>query len=591
MLKGRLKLLWEKYWLQVTLIASFSVSIMLAWWFLGTLDDNTRRYILGINIVSVPFAFISTAVFVLLLYWLQYGGGFSKLQKTKVDAGAVNIKFSDVIGLSEAKREAWEVVQLIKDRARLRKIGGKILRGLLMIGPPGCGKTLLAKAIATEAGIPFLSVSGSEFVEIFVGVGASRVRKLFSQARAYAEAYGGCIVFIDELEVVGRKRILYDAFGGGSETNSTQNQLLVEMDGIVDSDAPVIVIGATNAADEILDPALLRPGRFDRKIYVGRPNLEEREQIFRFYLKRIKADPQLDVARLARKAVYKTPAEIENVVKEAALIATRSKKDEIGYKEITQAIERIELGVAHRLNMTPREKEMTAYHEAGHLVVLYLEHPTSDVFKASIVQRGGVLGVVHSVPKEEMYSSDRNTLFAHIKVALAGFVSERLKYGVTTDGVASDFKNAMQLAHTMVWRFGMGTDGYVGDFSVIPEVQLSDGLKSRLNEQTQEILRQAMREVEAILGAEKHIVERFARELVAKEELEYDEIAAIFLEYGKPPRLATSHATLENRALPAPGSPPVGSEPAPAVSREGVPGEPGPGGHAKAETDPDLPTT
>src|SRR5581483_3199717 len=410
-----------------------------------------------------------------------------------------------------------------KDRSVLKRVGGKILRGLLLMGPPGCGKTMLAKAIATEAGIPFLSVSGSEFVEIFVGVGAARVRKLFKQARQYAEAYGACIIFIDEVEVLGRTRVTYDAFGGGQEGNQTLNQLLVEMDGLTDTDAPVVVIGAMNMAEETLDPALLRPGRFDRKITVGRPNLQEREHIFAYYGKKIQMDPNVDFARLARKAVHKTPADIENILKEAALIATRKGHELVGYKEISEAIERIELGAVHHLSMTPREREMTAYHEAGHLVVLYLTHPTNDVFKASIIQRGGVLGVVHSIPREELYSSDRNTLFAHIKVALAGFASERFKYGVTTDGVSSDFANAMFYAHAMVWKFGMGSNGFVGDFTVIPKEQLSDALKEKLNMETQDVLKEALKEVEATLKAEWQIVERFAQELLKKEELDYDE--------------------------------------------------------------------
>ena len=536
---AKIKLAFARHWLWIAIVLLVVISIVFPLWYLAGMEESVRHYITAINVASLPLQIFSTLVFVGFLYLLQYGGGFTRFKKAKIDASATQVHFSDVIGLTEPKREALEIVQLIKDRSVLKRVGGKILRGLLLMGPPGCGKTMLAKAIATEAGIPFLSVSGSEFVEIFVGVGAARVRKLFKQARQYAEAYGACIIFIDEIEVLGRTRVTYDAFGGGQEGNQTLNQLLVEMDGLTDSDAPVVVIGAMNMAEETLDPALLRPGRFDRKITVGRPNLQEREQIFAYYAKKIQIDPNVDFARLARKAVHKTPADIENILKEAALIATRKGHDLVSYKEISEAIERIELGAVHHLSMTPREREMTAYHEAGHLIVLYLTHPTNDVFKASIIQRGGVLGVVHSIPREELYSSDRNTLFAHIKVALAGYASEKRKYGVTTDGVSSDFANAMFYAHAMVWKYGMGTNGFVGDFTVIPKEQLSDALKEKLNLETQQVLKEALKEVEATLNGEWQIVERFAQELLKKDELDYDEIASIFMQYGKPPKVQT----------------------------------------------------
>ena len=413
---------------------------------------------------------------------------------------------------------------------------------------------MMAKAIASEAGIPFLSTAGSEFVEIFVGVGASRVRKLFTQARQYAQAYGACIIFIDELEVVGKTRVFMDAFGGSSESNSTLNQLLVEMDGLHDDDSHIIVIGAMNAQEEVLDPALLRPGRFDRTINIGRPNLQERKEIFEYYARKIRLAPDVDLARLARKAVYKTPAEIENILKEAALIATRDRRELISYKDVTRAIERIELGVEHRLNLTPRERQMTAYHEAGHLLIVYLCHPTNDVFKASIVQRGGTLGVVHSVPREELYSSDAQTMFAHIKVSLAGYVAEKLKFSVTTDGVSADFANAMNIAHGMVWRLGMGGNGFVGDFTRIPKEQLSDKLKDKLNEETQQLLHRALTEVEGTLRDESKILDRFASELLAHDELDYDEIVKIFLEYGKPPKTIPGEPPAEAAQISAEGA-------------------------------------
>ncbi len=531
----RLKLFFSRHWLALSIGAVAVVAVLFPVWYLAGIEENTRRYIISMNVASMPWMVLNTVIFVGFLYLMQ-AGGMSALKKTKVDAGLVNVKFSDVMGLGEAKREAWEVVQLIKDRARVKAIGGKILKGVLLVGPPGCGKTMLAKAVASEAGVPFISISGSEFVEVFVGVGASRVRKLFKQAREYAQAHGSCIIFIDEIEVIGRKRLLHDAFGGGSETNSTQNQLLVEMDGL-DSDVNIVVFAATNALEEILDDALLRPGRFDRKIFVGKPNLEERAAIFSHYLGKIKFDPVLEVGRLARKAVNKTPAEVENIIKEAALIAARSSRDMVTYEDISSAIERIELGVAHRLTMTPREREMTAFHEAGHLTSLYLTHPTKDVFKASIISRGDAMGVVHSVPVAELHAPDRNSLLADIDLNMGGYAAEKIKYGVTSTGVASDFRSAANIAHAMVWRFGMGTGGVIGDISSLPASERSNELCDRLNRETQELLAERLRATEALLRENWPIVERFAAELLAREELDFDEIAAIFSEYGKPPRL------------------------------------------------------
>ncbi|MBI4063295.1 MAG: AAA family ATPase [Elusimicrobia bacterium] len=535
MKRRKLELWFRKNWLYIVIVAGVFFCFVLPIAYLQTLNPETKSFILGVNFGSLPIYIIQTLIFVGFLYWLHYGGGPSRMRGTKINLEMdAKIKFTDVIGLSEAKREALEVVQLIKDRARVKRIGGKIVKGLLMIGPPGCGKTLLAKAIATEAGIPFLAASGAEFIEVFVGVGAARVRKLFKDARLYGDAYGGAIVFLDELDVIGRQRVSFDAFGGGQELNSTTNQLLTEMDGIEPSHN-VVVIGATNVVEEALDPALLRPGRFDRKIFVDRPNLEERQAMFDYYLKRVQYDPAIEVGRLARKAVYKTPAEIQNIVQEAALISARNGSERIGYREISQAIERIELGVAHRLNMTPHEKERVAFHEAGHLVVLYLHHPSDEVFKASIISRGGALGVVHHQPREEMFTKSKDDLYATIKVALAGYVSEKIRYGVTSSGVASDFANAMAIAHDMVWRFGMSRDGFFGDFNRIPKAQLSEAFKEKLNNESQHILNQAERETGQILKAEWKLVERFANELIAKEELEYDEIDVIFKEYGRQP--------------------------------------------------------
>ena len=517
------------HWLGITITISLMILMALSAIGIMMLESFYRIQILATQPLMIIVWLLGATISAFVYVWVLFGY-FTKSAKKRVQGQQVNVKFSEVIGIDEAKEEAWEVVQLLKDHARLKQIGGKILRGILMVGPPGCGKTYLAKAIATEAAIPFLSLAASDFVEVFVGVGASRVRKLFKEARRLAYANGACIVFIDELDAVGRTRTF--SWMGGQETNSTLNALLVEMDGLSSRQENVVVIGATNAAEEHLDAAMLRPGRFDRKIYVDRPTLEGREQVFKFYLSKVKADSTVDVGRLARKAVYRTPADIENIVKEAALIATRNKRDLVTYEDLSEAMERIELGIKHRKHMTEAERKLVAYHESGHLIALYLLHPTDDVFKASIIARRSSLGVVHHQPREELHTSSRERLLANVKVSLAGYIAEKLVFGMTSDGVAADFQAAMAQAHTMVWRLGMGRK-YLGDLAVIPESQLSEQAKAELNAETQEIFQQCAKEVEHLLTKERSLLDRFAQELLAREELEYDDIEQIFVEAGK----------------------------------------------------------
>ena len=518
---------------KIKFIIIFAVTtlLILSIWGLSSLESFYRHLTIAQMPITLLLSGVHAGIFV-FMYMVFLRGGFTKIKQTTIKGQKVNVHWDDVIGIDEAKEEAWEVVQLIKDRTRVLKIGGNILRGLLMVGPPGCGKTYLAKAIATEANIPFISMSGSEFTEIFVGVGASRVRKLFKRAQNLAYGYGACIVFLDELDAIGRARS-FSHMGGGQETNATQNQLLVEMDGLKEKDFDVIVIGATNADEGVLDQALLRPGRFDRKIYIDKPSLQGREKVFKYYIKKVKYDKNIDLGRLARKAVYKSPAEIDNIIKEAALIATRNKRDTVSYPDMTEAMERIDMGMKHKKQMTKEEREMVAFHETGHLVTMYILHPTDDVFKASIISRKGSLGVVHPQPREELYTHSKEKLLADIKVSLGGYVSEKAYSGTTSSGVTSDFKQAMTKAHIMVWRFGMGESGFVGDYTAIPESQLSESLKEKLNSETAKILKACLKEVEELLKNEWVIVERFVKELLEKEELEYDEIEEIFKEYGK----------------------------------------------------------
>ena len=524
---------------KVKLIVTLAVLVVvgLAIWGMSSLESYYRN----ITLATMPLQLLVGAVHAMIfvfMYLVFLRGGFAKLDKKNLVGKDVSVKFSDVIGIDEAKEESWEVVHLIKDHFKLKKIGGKILRGILMLGPPGCGKTYLAKAIATESGLPFLAMAASEFNEVFVGVGSSRVRSLFKRAKSLAYGFGGCIVFIDELDAMGQRRT-FNQFGG-AESNNTQNQLLVEMDGLSSNEENIVIIGATNASEDILDEALLRPGRFDRKVYIRKPNLEGREALFEHYFGKVAYEKGIDFKKLARISVDKSPAEIENIVKESALLAIRNKNEAISWKEISEALERIELGVKQRLTMVPKEREMTAYHETGHLIVTYLLHPRNDVFKASIIPRKGSLGVVYGVSIEEWHGYDRETFLAYIKSALAGYVAEKIKFKTTTTGVGggagSDFAKAMNMAHAMVWSYGMGYSGLVGDYDIYRGdriLMLSEEIKLKLNKDVDKILKDCMSEVEALLTGEKELFERFAKELLKKDELEYDEIEAIFMEFGK----------------------------------------------------------
>ena len=553
----------ELHWIKLAIGAILACAIVWPILALRVLDSYQRSYVLAFMSMTPIQSLLYSGIFVAMLYWLHYGGGsFSKMSTSKVKGERVNVRWDDVIGLEEAKQEAWEVVELLRDHARVQQIGGKVLRGVLLAGPPGCGKTYLAKAIATESGLPFLSISGSEFIEIFVGTGPARVRRIFKKAQQHARMTGGCILFIDELDAVGTSRGADLGFGAQTERNNTVNELLVQMDGLESLRYNIVVFGATNASEKVLDPALLRPGRLDRKIYVDKPGLEDREKLFHFYLSKVKTEPSIDVARLARRSVWKTPAEIENIVKEAALIATRHKRQAVSFKDLSDGLDRIELGFKRRRKLTEEERRRVAYHEAGHAIATYLMHPTDDVFKASIISRRDALGVVLHQPREELFTSSRSRILANIKVALGGYAAERLKFESTSDGVASDFHNAMILAHEMVWRLGMGSNGFVGDYEALLSSsvfrgggtgdRISDRMKERLNEETHRILNQCMQDVEALLKKEDALLNRFANELLEKEELEYDQMEAIFAEFGKQSAAVTP-------ASPPPPPPPATS--------------------------------
>ncbi len=550
----KIKLFFKFHWIKILIVIGsiavfISLSIFLRYaigaWILS--EQYTKRQMLAqysmFFYVILIAQLISMPVYALFWYWLMFRGGHFKMASMlrKTTKGKdINVYWNDVIGMEEAKQEALEVVQLIKDRKELQRIGGKILRGMLMIGPPGCGKTYLAKAIATEANIPFISMSGSEFVEMFVGVGASRVRKLFKQARQLAYSEGGCVVFIDELDAVGARRSVDRGFGGQTESNTTLNQLLVEMDGLKEKDYNIIVMGATNAPESFLDQALLRPGRFDRKIYVDKPNLEDREKLLAYYFKNVKFDEKnIKFNRLARITVGNSPADIANLIREAALITVRNKRPLITMKDIDDARERIALGIKRRIRLSEKEKWQTAYHEAGHAIITYMIAPTKDVFKVAITPRGHTGGVTWIPEREEIFIKDQKQLLNEIKIDLGSYAAERIKLGFTTAGVGGDFSSALYIAHHMVWRIGMGKSGLIGDFHALDFYEQLEGVsfiseetKARLDNDVQEIMQTCLKEVTELLKKEEPLLDRLAKELIIKEELNYDEIEAIFAEYG-----------------------------------------------------------
>jgi len=458
------------------------------------------------------------------------------LNLSETKKGETTTGWKDVIGMEEVKTEAAEIVKLIKDRAAVKKVGGKILRGLLMLGPPGCGKTYLATAMANEAGVPFLAKAGSEFVEMYVGVGASRIRRMFMEAKELAQEKGGCIIFIDEIDAVGAKRSV-DISGGQTERNTTLNQLLVEMDGLKDKDYDlnIIVVGATNMNPDFLDSALLRPGRFDRIIVMQSPSLDEREELFRYYLKNIKYDANdIKIDRLARMAVGSSPADIANMIREAALIAVRNNKEQVTMKEINEARERIELGLKRKMRYSQREKELVAYHETGHAVVTYLAVPFQDVFKVTITPRGHTGGVTWTPEKEEIFIRDKNHLLGTIKSFLGSYAAEKIKYGITSSGVWGDFQAATHTAYQMSWSLGMGKSGHVGDFrSEIFKNRFLPSFYNDLDNDADIILKDCLSEAEELLRKNWDIVDEMVKRLIEKEELDYDEIEEIFKKYGK----------------------------------------------------------
>ena len=396
----------------------------------------------------------------LIVVWIVYmrrnqGGmgsnGFGKSKAKLLEEDKLTATFADVAGCEEAKEEVTELVDFLADPQKFQKLGGKIPRGILMVGPPGTGKTLLARAIAGEAGVKFFTVSGSDFVEMFVGVGASRVRDMFAQAKEHAP----CIIFIDEIDAVGRQRGGAGMGGGNDEREQTLNQLLVEMDGFTGNEG-VIVIAATNRSD-VLDKALLRPGRFDREVNVGLPDVKGREQILNVHIKKVPAASDVKLKDIARGTPGFSGAELANVINEAALFAARSNKTKVNMSDLEKAKDKILMGAEkHTMVMSEEDKLLTAYHEAGHCIVGELSPDHDPVYKVSIMPRGRALGITMFLPERDQYSASKRKLDSQIASLFGGRIAELMIYGgdrVTT-GASNDIERATELARKMVTRWG-----------------------------------------------------------------------------------------------------------------------------------------
>jgi cell division protease FtsH len=504
-------------------------------------------------------------LFVLPRFALRAGGGLGdgllgigKSHARVYMAANTGVTFADVAGIDEAKEELMELVEFLRNPDRYRKLGGRIPKGVLIVGAPGTGKTLLAKAVAGEAGVPFFSISGSEFVEMFVGVGAARVRDLFAQAVAKAP----CIIFIDELDALGRARGIGGVEGGHNEQEQTLNQLLVELDGF-DTNKGVILLAATNRP-EILDAALLRPGRFDRQIALDHPDARGRECILEVHLRAIKTARGVDVSALAARTAGFAGADLANLVNEAALLAGRKRKDEVDMTDFDEAIERILAGLEKKTRvMRPAEKETVAYHEAGHALIAEARKHADPVAKISIIPRGiAALGYTRQLPTEDRFLLRKAELLDRLDVFLGGRVAEELVFGDVSTGAQNDLQQATDMARHMVLQYGMSERLGLATFEQaagpawsawpLPERRgYSDHTAQAIDEEVSALLLAAQERVRATLAARRHHLDLLAQALLEKEVLERSAIVSLLSGAAEAPGQAASPGAQQARAVPA----------------------------------------
>ena len=491
------------------------------------------------------------------------GGGIMNVGKAKAQVfdkdNTKRVTFKDVAGLEEAKVEIMEIVDFLKKADKYKELGAKIPKGALLVGPPGTGKTLLAKAVAGEANVPFLSISGSDFVEMFVGVGASRVRDLFEQAKQKAP----CIVFIDEIDAIGRARGKNAGFSGNDERENTLNQLLTEMDGF-QTNTGVIVLAATNRAD-ILDKALMRAGRFDRQIEVGLPDVKEREEIFNVHLRPLKLDPQLDRSFLARQTPGFSGADIANVCNEAALIAARHNKKFISKEDFLAAIDRI-VGGLERKNkiITDEEKRVIAFHEAGHATVSWILENASPLIKVTIIPRGKALGAAWYLPEERQITT-REQMMDELAATLGGRVSEQLTFGQVSTGALNDLERVTKQAYAMVAYYGMsenvGTLSYydsTGQSDMAFTKPYSEQTAQQIDTEAKRVIEQAYKMAEQVLREHADGLKELAELLLAREVVFTEDVERIFGKRKKDIERERREAEVKARAG---GGAPAGEEP------------------------------
>ena len=499
--------------------------------------DEKMPSLFGVLLSWFPMLLL-IAVWIFFMRQMQGGKGgamgFGRSKAKLMNEVKGKVTFNDVAGVEEAKEEVEEVVEFLRDPRKFSRLGGKIPRGCLLVGPPGTGKTLLARAIAGEAGVPFFTISGSDFVEMFVGVGASRVRDMFEQGKKHSP----CIIFIDEIDAVGRSRGA-GLGGGNDEREQTLNQLLVEMDGF-DTNEGVIIIAATNRPD-VLDPALLRPGRFDRQVVVSLPDIIGREKILKVHVKKISMAPDVNLRTIARGTPGFSGADLANLVNEAALLAARKNKRIVTFNEFEEAKDKVMMGAERRsMVMTEDEKKLTAYHEAGHAIVTINEQAAYPIHKATIIPRGRALGMVMQLPEKDEVSQTREQLHAQMAIAMGGRVAEELIFGEdkVTTGAVSDIEQATKRARAMVMRAGLSKElgpiaygeneeeGFLGR-SVARQQNMSEETAKKVDSEIKKFVEKGYDRARKVLTEKIDDLHKIAKALLTYETLTGEEIENI----------------------------------------------------------------